>query len=149
MAHLKFWFSVLLWNCLKTDILLTIFMLNPPGTKMILYMWRWFSPMFFRRRYDKNHLHIYKITFVPGGHSIKIISELSVLGQFPSKTEIWIFRGAIIMIIYLNLNWMGTLIKEVTPDSFYFRSKNIKSEINFSGFPKNACQGFHISERTS
>ena len=29
-----------------------------------------------------------KITFVPGGHSIKIISELSVLGQFPCKPEI-------------------------------------------------------------
>ena len=41
---------------------------------------------------------------------------------------------------------MGTLIKKVRSDSAYLGSKTIKYEIYFSGFPKKACQGCHISE---
>ena len=115
----------LVLNCPKTEISLTIFMLNPPGTKMIFYMQRWFSVIFFRRRYDENHCHIYKITFVPGCYSVKIISDLSVYRQFPSKMEMLIFRGAIIMIIYQNLNWMGTLIKK-NIRFFLFQVKKLK-----------------------
>ena len=42
---------------------------------------------------------------------------------------------------------MGTLIKQLIPYSAYLWPKTLKSEIYNSGFPKNACQGCHISER--
>ena len=41
---------------------------------------------------------------------------------------------------------MGTLIKKVSADLSYLRLETLKSEITFSGFPKKACQGCHISE---
>ena len=41
---------------------------------------------------------------------------------------------------------MGTLIKKLTPYSAYLWPKTLKFEIQNSGFPKNACQGCHISE---
>ena len=43
---------------------------------------------------------------------------------------------------------MGTLTKKVTADSSYLWLKTLKSIICFSGFPKKACQGCHISEGT-
>ena len=47
MATLKIQTRVLITNCPKTDVSLTIFMICLAGTKMIVYMLTWFSPMTF------------------------------------------------------------------------------------------------------
>ena len=43
MATLKIQIWVLIRNCPKTYISSTIFIICPAGTKMIVYMWKWFS----------------------------------------------------------------------------------------------------------
>ena len=75
---------------------------------------------------------------------MKIVSEISVWGQFLIKTQIWNFRVAIFMVIWPILNWIGTLINKGTSDSSYLWLKTFKSVFCFSGFPKKACQGCHI-----
>ena len=77
---------------------------------------------------------------------MKIESYLSVLGQLESKAQIFIFRVAIFMQFQQISNRMVTLIKKIIPDLWYLWLKTLKTEIEFSGFPKKACQGCHISE---
>ena len=77
---------------------------------------------------------------------MKIFIPKQFLGQYMYKSEIKIFRGALFILIWKNLNALGTLIEKVTPDSSYLGLKILKSGICFSGFPKFECQGCHISE---
>ena len=94
-------------------------------------------------------LHLRKKIFVPRWHVMKIHSELSILEQFLTKAQILIFRVAIFTKIQQILSIRGTLIKKIISDSPYLWLKTMKSEICFSGFPKKACQGCHISQGAS
>ena len=67
-------------------------------------------------------------------------------GKFLTQTWFYIFRVAISMVICNIWNQMGTLIRKVISDSSYLCLKTLKSIICFSGFPRKACQGCHISE---
>ena len=42
---------------------------------------------------------------------------------------------------------MGTLVKKIISSSSYLSLKTKYSAFCFSGFPKRACQGYHISKR--
>ena len=75
---------------------------------------------------------------------MKVNSEISVLEQFLAKTQIFVFRVAILVKIQPIFNQIGALIKKITSDSSFLWLKTLKSTICSSGFPKKACQGCHI-----
>ena len=75
---------------------------------------------------------------------MKVNSEISVLEQFLAKTQIFVFRVAILVKIQPIFNQIGALIKKITSDSSFLWLKTLKSTISSSGFPKKVCQGCHI-----
>ena len=92
----------------------------------------------------ENNSRLWKIIFIPWVFRCKIGCGLWVLMQFIVKNQIFIFRVAIYVRIWVIWTQIGTLIKKIIPDSEYLCLKTLKSEFLFSGFPKKACQGCHI-----
>ena len=141
MATLKIQTCVLIRNCPKTDIPSLIFMIYPAGTKMIVYMQSLFSPMTFwweSPSHINNHLCSCK------SYHDNEWWNISFRANLKKNHQLWIFRVAIFMVIWQILNWMGNLIKKGPPDLSYLCLKSFESVFFFSGFPKKACQGYHI-----
>ena len=146
MATLKIKSLSLMRICPKTDSVATFFLKSAFITNVTFTMWKWYQLFNFTELIDENQVHIAKVRFAVEALLEKKVDKLTVIQQKLIKAQHFIFRDAIFMVISIIWNWMWTLKIKVMPDSWSVCLKTPNSEICFSGFPKNACQGCHISE---
>ena len=146
MATLKMKCRALISFCPITVNLSTFFSKRASTANLTFAMWTWFSSINSLKLRSLYHFHIVKVTFVIKALFKEKVATQSVLGQILIKAWDLIFRVAIFIVIWLIRYWIWTLKIKVMPDSLWVWPETSDSEISFSGFPKNACQGCHIPE---